>query len=149
MSAKILSKIREYGVFAFLAVYFVICYYLVSHFSEYSYTITPAESSPSTVTPVQNLTSAPDDSPEPEALNFPAQSSITDKKDEYIPLITDTRTVKEYHGAIGIYDCFGELLEIHETDLSILPFTDRSALTEGIMFDSEGEMRNFLESLDS
>ena len=153
MSAKILSKIKDYGIFVFLIIYFIISYYLVSHFSGYSYTITPAESSPPPAAPAQSSADGVDSTVQTENLDFlpqgESESRISDDKSAYIPNITDTRTIKEYRGIIGIYDCFGELLGTHETDLSLLPFTDRSALCEGIMFDSEGEMRDFLESLDS
>ncbi len=65
------------------------------------------------------------------------------------PYITDTRTVAEYENGLGIYDCFGELIETFETNLSLLSAADRKLLKEGIVFDSEGEMRDFLESFGS
>ena len=66
-----------------------------------------------------------------------------------VPFITDTRRVAEYENILGIYNCFGELIGTFSADLSVLPMSDRKLLKEGIVFDSEGEMRDFLESLDS
>lgn len=73
---------------------------------------------------------------------------LMDTSDE-VPYIIDTRTVKEYRGSIGIYDCFGTLVGTYDADLHFLPTEDRKRLEEGITFDSEPEMTEFLESFDS
>ena len=74
---------------------------------------------------------------------------VTALDKQEVPFITDVRTVAEHREGIGIFDCFGTLLEVYEINLDFLPPSDRQALKKGIPFDSEGEMRNFLESLDS
>ena len=66
-----------------------------------------------------------------------------------IPYITETRTVKEYRGGLGVYDCFGNLLASYETNLSVLTKEDRKNLREGIVFPSESETYEFIESFDS
>ena len=149
--AKAFSKFKEYGIFIVLAVYFAMCYFLISRFDS-SYTITPQENGEErTVSQVQaseNDTSLMQTglSAQSEEKESSAASEI-DEND--IPYITDTRTVKEYHGGLGIYNCFDELLGSFDIDLSILPSANREALKEGIIFDSDGEMQDFLESLDS
>ena len=72
-----------------------------------------------------------------------------DNEEEFSALITDTRTLKEYRGVIGIFDCFGCLLGSFDIDVSLLPYADRKSLDEGIVFANENEMRDFLASLDS
>lgn len=76
------------------------------------------------------------------------QTSDTDARAD-APYITETRTVRETRGVLGIYDCFGNLLETCDAELSYLPSGDRALLREGVVFSSEGELRDFLESLDS
>lgn len=89
-----------------------------------------------------------------ESLSSTEERFLAPESDENVkantpPYITDTRTVAEYENGLGIYDCFGELVETFETNLSILSAADRKLLKEGIVFDSEGEMRDFLESFGS
>lgn len=66
-----------------------------------------------------------------------------------IPYITETRTVKEYRGGLGVYDCFGNLLASYETNLSVLTNEDRKSLKAGIVFKNESETYEFIESFDS
>lgn len=84
---------------------------------------------------------------EPTESDGAEQEKTADRTE--IPYITDTRTVREYRGILGVYDCFGNLLETFDADLTVLPPQDRTLLCDGMVFASEGEMRNFLESLNS
>lgn len=131
------ARLKDYWLLTGMAVFFALSYFLIHHFQ--SYTVFPVETEP-----LQNTF-------EPASVRELSEEqslSVTGKTDE-LPLITDTRTVKEYKGILGVYDCFGNLLESFDADVSALPFKDRQLLQEGVIFDSEGEMRNFLETLDS
>ncbi|MBE6572293.1 MAG: hypothetical protein E7656_08615 [Ruminococcaceae bacterium] len=111
------------------AVFLFLCVFLIGHFK--SYTISPQKSSVE----------------KEEAAKSALPVTLIDNED--VPFITDVRTIAEHQNGIGVFNCFGELLEVYEINLDFLPTSDRHALKEGISFDSEGEMRNFLESLDS
>lgn len=75
--------------------------------------------------------------------------AVTTESDREIPYITDVRIVAEYGDSVGIFDTSYTLLEVFGLDLLRLTPTDRQLLKKGISFDSESEMRDFLESLDS
>ena len=74
--------------------------------------------------------------------------SVTALPDK-VPYITDVRILSEHGSGLGIFDSDGELLEVVEFDLLSLSASDRQLIKKGLAFDSEGEMRDFLESLDS
>ena len=115
--------------FVLSAVFLFLSAFLIGHFK--SYTISPQKA------PFVNAETAKNALP------------VTALDKQEVPFIADVRTVAEHREGIGIFDCFGTLLEVYEINLDFLPPSDRQALKKGIPFDSEGEMRNFLESLDS
>ncbi len=116
--------------FFMLSVFLFLCVFLIGHFK--SYTISP---------PLENTVTTDADSA--------ASLSVTQIITENIPFITDIRIVAEHKNGIGVFDSSGNLLEVHSLDITRLTHVDRQTLKEGMTFDSEGEMRNFLESLDS
>lgn len=149
----------EYGVMLFFAAYFLLCYFLVAKFDDRVYTLTPPQSE---ALPMQQRGTANTgaqkrtetetampafDTPDAGAQESAGGAESTAGRDA--PYITDTRTVRTYRGGIGIYNCFDELIGSFDIDTALLPAADRESLAQGILFDSEGEMRNFLESLDS
>ncbi len=113
-----------------LSAFLFVCVFLIGHFE--SYTISP-QANPDL----------------PAETDSAVSLSVTQTKAENIPFITDIRTVAEYKDGIGIFDGFGNLLEVCPLDVTQLPYADRQLLKDGMIFDSEGELRNFLESLDS
>ena len=113
-----------------LSAFLFVCVFLIGHFESY------------TISPPENPDLSDDDA-------SAVSNSVTQTKEENIPFITDTRTVAEYKDGIGIFDSFGNLLEVCPLDVTRLPHADRQLLKDGMIFDSEGELRNFLESLDS
>lgn len=65
------------------------------------------------------------------------------------PLITETKCARLSDGKIGIYDCYGNLEYTLFTDVTFLPRADRMALSDGIVFENEAALCEFIESLDS
>lgn len=117
----------EFLPFFIFSVFLFVCVFLIGHFK--SYTISPT--------------------PDSSAGNGVLQSSATPANTENVPYITDVRFVAEHEKGIGVFDSSGELLETYTLDITRLPHADRQILKKGISFDSEGELRDFLESLDS
>lgn len=137
MMKRFLNKIRgeilfPLGILFLMATFFFATKSALHRFSFYS--LSPYEEETETLVPKKALsaTASGEENVAPDA-----------------PYITDTRTVKESHGILGIYDCFDNLLETFDIDLTRLPIKDRELLREGVVFASEGEARDFLESFDS
>lgn len=65
------------------------------------------------------------------------------------PYITDTRTLSEYRGYLAVYDCFGALTDVLDIKVSSLPPADRELLVDGIIFDSNDALCDFIEALES
>ena len=130
-TVKKIFAFKDYMIFVILALYFAVCYFAVSNFEIYSVTekTDMGFSLPESFSVMKNT---------PETEN-----------DESAPLITDTRTLKEYRGVIGIFDCFGCLLGSFDIEVALLPYADRKSLDDGIVFANENEMRDFLATLDS
>ena len=129
-TVKKLFSLKDYVIFLLIGLYFCLCYFSVSKFDIYSVTAAPEKVAASSSNTTDSLI-------EDEADKMP------------VPLITDTRTLKTYRGAVGIFDCFGGLLGSFDIDVALLPYADRKAFDEGIVFANENEMRDFLASLDS
>lgn len=72
-----------------------------------------------------------------------------DVTESHPPLITETKCARLSGNKIGIYDCYGNLEYTVDTDVTFLPRADRIALADGIVFDSESSLWEFIESLDS
>lgn len=126
---KKLLNAKDQIALILIALYFCLCYFTVSQFDIYSVTPSVEKTSPPAIKTSENMP--------------------PDNEEEFSALITDTRTLKEYRGVIGIFDCFGCLLGSFDIDVSLLPYADRKSLDEGIVFANENEMRDFLASLDS
>lgn len=121
-----------------MAVFFLGSYAMIKYFQ--NYTLEPTPLAADTVGSEETL-SVP-------RKGEPVVSEKTALPDD-APYITDTRTVREYEGVIGVYDCFDEPTRIYDIDVSFLSYSDRALLREGITFDSMGEACDFVESLDS
>ena len=132
---KFLPYILDYGLFIFLTLFFAVSYFAVRNFDVY--TNSPAEYDNSYLHAEEVL------------LQDNIEISAHENSQADIPLITDTRQIREYRGIIGIYDCYGELVECFDADVSALPLADRKILENGIEFCNESEMRDFLESFAS
>ena len=132
MKKDTVSKFFDVSLFVFLTVFFVFSYYAVGRWDVY--TVSPQESGDAQQSSDAENTFTP---------------AFEDNSSRELPLITETCTVRVYKGGIGVYDCNGELVECFEADISLLPSDDRKNLETGIMFDSERDMREFLESFDS
>lgn len=112
---------RDTVCFMFFAVFFAVSCLLLS--GNQSFTVTPE------VTDTQPVTTGIQ-TPEP-------------------PYITDTRTLSEYHGYLAAYDCFGVLITPYDIKVSSLPAADRELVAEGIIFENENALCDFIESLES
>ncbi|MBE6623218.1 MAG: hypothetical protein E7621_03420 [Ruminococcaceae bacterium] len=132
-TVKKLFAFKDYMIFLLIALYFCLCYFSVSNFDIYSVSAVPEQTAVSSNNTVTG--------------KIPDQSNEDDEI--FAPLITDTRTLKTYRGAIGIFDCFGALLGSFDIDVALLPYADRKALDDGIVFANENEMKDFLATLDS
>lgn len=77
------------------------------------------------------------------------ETPASQSEDVEPPYITDTRTLSEYRGYLAAYDCFGTLITPYDIKVSSLPIADRELLAEGIIFDSEQALCDFIESLES
>lgn len=88
-------------------------------------------------------------SEKPETPENTALFAQSDEISEDVPYITDTRTLSEYRGYLAVFDCFGTLLKTYDIDVSDFPEKDRELLEEGIVFNSEKELLNFVENLES
>lgn len=88
----------------------------------------------------------------PYEISAPAivgDTSVKESTENTAPLITETKCAKLSDGKIGIYDCYGNLEYTLFTDVTFLPRADRMALSDGIVFESESALCEFIESLDS
>ena len=137
---KFLARFREEYRFSLGMILLMICFFAsvraaLLRFDFYS------------LTPVQNGNG--EDYAVPKNSLSVQASGEKDETEEKIPYITDTRTVKEYRGVLGLYDCFDNLLETFDADLSMLPLNDRDLLREGVVFANEGDATDFIESLNS
>ncbi len=124
---KLLLELLPFFLFS---AFLFLCVFLIGHFESYSL-------SPPSETEVRS------------DMDGTASLSVTQTSTGDIPFITDIRIVAEYKNGIGVFDSSGNILEVHPLDITRLTQSDRQSLKEGITFDSAGEMRNFLESLDS
>lgn len=122
-----------------MAVFFLGSYTMIKHFR--NYTIEPTPLVVDTVGNEEMLSVSREE--------IPAMESDGQTIPDDAPYITDTRTVREYEGVIGVYDCFEQLLAVYDIDVSMLSYSDRALLREGILFSSTGEACDFIESLDS
>lgn len=122
-----------------MAVFFLGSYTMIKHFR--NYTFEPTSLAADTVGNEEMLSVSREE--------IPAMESDEQTISDDAPYITDTRTVREYEGVIGVYDCFDRLLTVYDIDVSFLPYSDRAMLREGILFSSTGEACDFIESLDS
>ncbi len=118
---KIKSKALEYCIFPILVIFCVVAYFAVFNFRLYE---------------ISESDTAQSDA---------VQSDSADM----LPFITDTKCAKETDGKIGIYDCYGNLEYTVDADITFLPHSDRLALSQGVVFDSQSELYEFIESLDS
>jgi hypothetical protein len=129
-TVKKIFVFKDYMFFLLMILYFCFCYLAVNKFEVYSVT---QKANPACANPE----------------NVVEEHSAFSDSEEDIPHIYDTRTLRQYRGGIGIFDCFDSLIGSFDIDVALLPYEDRKSLEQGIVFANENEMKEFLESLDS
>ncbi len=133
INKKIAFIFREYRLFIFLAVFAVISTVI-------------SKSAVPKITTYEKLT---EQSAEPSNYVFEKPLSSSDGAENNVPYINDVKTLKEYKGKIGVYNNSGILEYSLDIPTDSLPISDKLMLRDGITVNSDAELCEFIENLNS